>query len=41
MADPVGEADKSALRLNFCRVGEALRARRGARVATQELSRQA
>jgi len=29
------------LRLNFCRVGEARRARRGARLVTQELSRQA
>ena len=41
MVDPMGEADKSALRLKFCRVGEARRARRGARLATQELSRQA
>ena len=41
MADPMCEADKSTLRLNFCRVGEARRARRGARLATQELSRQA
>ena len=41
MADPVGEADKSALRLDFSRVGEARRARRRERLATQELSRQA
>jgi len=41
IADPMGEADKSALRLDFSRVGEARRARRRERLATQELSRQA
>jgi hypothetical protein len=41
MADPMGEADKGALRLDFCRVGEARGAPRGARLATQGLWRQA
>ena len=33
MADPRGEADEGALRLDFCRVGEARGAPRGARLA--------
>ena len=41
MADSVGETDKGALRLDLCRVGEARRVRRGARLAIQELWRQA
>src|SRR6516162_11181251 len=40
MADSVGETDKGALRLDLCRVGEARRVRRGARLAIQELWRQ-
>src|SRR6516165_9885029 len=39
MPDPMGEADTSTLRLDFCRVGEARRARRGAGLGTPELSR--